>query len=254
MLRSRIGLSLVLACLVSLLTACGGGDENGVTMPPTTPADPSPVDPTPVEPPTPPADPQPLTQICLDGSSPVDQTCPTPAAAPTQEDIYTALYTATPVALDRAASAAPTFGSISQGSNVRDGITTDSVNIAYIPHGDTFHPIATIRTSDGTVLRSNDDPTRIDVHLPSGRVVQVDSTAYWEADFAERYYTPEAWRIAEEELFELIAEGSGEAEARALFIGQYGSYPIGDDVPYDAESRPTFHYGASLIIPISSLV
>ena len=82
MRQSRIGLGLVLACLVSLLTACGGGDENGVTMPPTTPVDPSPVDPTPVEPPPPPADPQPLTQICLDGSSPVDQTCPTPAFHP----------------------------------------------------------------------------------------------------------------------------------------------------------------------------
>ena len=238
MRRSRIGLGLVLACLAFLLTACGGGDENGVTMPPTTPADPSPVDPTPVEPPPPPADPQLLTQICLDGSSPVDQTCPTPASTPTQEDIGNALYTATPVALDRAASAAPTFGSVSQGSNVRDGITTDSVSLSYIPHGDTFHPIATIRTGDGTVLRSNDDPTRMDVETSRPvRVIHVDPTSDWEADFAELLLHTGGLANSRGGILrvdpQVIWGGGGQGDVHWA-IWKLSS--MGTDVPYDGES------------------
>ena len=175
MLRSRIGLGLVLACLVFSLTACGGGDDESMTPP------------------------MPTTQTCLDGSTvSANQTCPTP----TDEDVSRALGAVLPVESDRAASALPMFGSVTQGSNVRNGMTTDSVSIAYIPHDDTFYPVATIRTGDGTVLRSNDDPTQVDVELPSGRIVHVDSTSDdWWADVAERYYTPEDWRIAEEEVF-----------------------------------------------------
>ena len=160
MLRSRIGLGLVLACLVFSLTACGGGDDESMTPPmpdsgggdkPTTP-------------------PTPTTQTCLDGSTvSANQACPTP----TEEDLVRAAGVAQLIAFDRAAGALPTFGSVSQGSNVQDGITTDSVNISYIPHDDTFHPIATIRTGDGTVLRSNDDPTLIDVVLRSGELIHV---------------------------------------------------------------------------------
>ena len=126
------------------------------------------------------------------------------------------------------------FGSVSQGSNVQDGVTTDSVSLSYIPHGDTFYPVATIRTGDGTVLRSNDDPTRVDVSLPSGRIVQVNPASDdWQAAVAA-HYTAEDWRIAEEEAFKWYGE--------ELFIQQYGSYPIGDEVPYDAESRPLGDY------------
>ena len=224
MLRSRIGLGLVLACLVFSLTACGGGDDESMTppMPDSGGGD---------EPTTPPT---PTTQTCLDGSTvSANQTCPTP----TDEDVSRAFGAAQVVGLDRAASALPTFGSVSQGSNVQDGMTTDSVSIAYIPHGDTFHPIATIRTGDGTVLKSHEDPTRLDVELPSGQIIQVDPASDWEADLAQ-HYTPEDWRIAEEEVFKELVDQYGEAEGRTMFIQQYGSYPIGDDVPYTRESRP----------------
>ena len=104
----------------------------------------------------------------------------------------------------------------------------------YCPNGDTFHPVATIRTGDGTVLRSNDDPTRMDVELPSGRVVQVDPASDdWYATLTA-HYTLEDWRIAEEETFKMYGE--------EFFVQQYGSYPIGDEVPYDAESRPLGDY------------
>ena len=226
MLRSRIGLGLVLACLVFSLTACGGGDDESMTppMPDSGGGD---------EPTTPPT---PTTQTCLDGSTvSANQACPTP----TEEAVHRAIGAAQPAALDRAASALPTFGSVSQGSNVQDGITTDSVSISYIPYvdtynGDTFHPVATIRTGDGTVLRSNDDPTRMDVELPSGRVVQVDlASDDWYATLTA-HYTLEDWRIAEEETFKMYGE--------EFFVQQYGSYPIGDEVPYDAESRPLGDY------------
>ena len=164
MLRSRIGLGLVLACLVFSLTACGGGGDE-----PTTP-------------------PTPTTQTCLDGSAvSANQACPTP----TEEAVHRAIGAAQPAALDRAASALPTFGSVSQSSNVQDGMTTDSVSIAYIPHGDTFHPIATIRTGDGTVLKSNADPTRVDVELPSGEIIHVDPASAWETGSGEypAYYS-----------------------------------------------------------------
>ena len=218
MLRSRIGLGLVLACLVFSLTACGGGDDESMTPP------------------------MPTTQTCLDGSTVSSgQACPTP----TDEDVSRAVDAALVAGLGRAASALPTFGSVSQGSNVQDGVTTDSVSIAYIPHGDTFYPVTTIRTGDGTVLKSNADPTRIDVVLPSGRIVHVDhvdpASDDWWADVAERYYTPEDWRIAEEEEFKWLVDEYGEADGRATFIERYGSYPIGNDVPYTPESRPTTH-------------
>ena len=125
MLRSRIGLGLVLACLVFSLTACGGGDDESMTppMPDSGGGD---------EPTTPPT---PTTQTCLDGSTvSANQTCPTP----TEEDVSRAFGAAQVVGLDRAASALPTFGSVSQGSNVQDGITTDSVSISYIPYVDTY--------------------------------------------------------------------------------------------------------------------
>ena len=159
MLRSRIGFSLVLICLVSLLTACGGGGDDEVESTMTPP--PSPVDP------------PPLTQTCPDGSTiPVDQACPTPPS----EDSDSA-------ALDRAANAVPIFGSVSQGSNVRDGITTDSVSIAYIRHGNIFHPIVTIQTGDGVEMVSSDDPTRIDVVLRSGELIHVDPESDWQAAY-----------------------------------------------------------------------
>ena len=159
MQRSCIGLGLVLICLVSLLTACGGGGDDEVESTMTPP--PSPVDP------------PPLTQTCLDGSTiPVDQACPT---TPSEDSDS--------VALDRAANAVPIFGSVSQGSNVRDGITTDSVSIAYIRHGNIFHPIVTIQTGDGVEMVSSDDPTRIDVVLRSGELIHVDPESDWEAAF-----------------------------------------------------------------------
>ena len=235
MLRSRIGLCLVLACLVFSLTACGGGDDESMTPPmPDNGGDEEAM-----TPPTPPIDSTPTTQTCLDGSTvSANQTCPTP----TEEDVDLALNAALPVQADHAAKATPKFGSVTQGSNVQHGMTTDSVSMSYIPHGDTFHPVATIRTGDGTVLKSNADPTRIDVELPSGRIVHVDPTSdEWWADVAERYYTPEDWRIAEEEEFKWLVDAYGEAEGRAIFIEQYGSYPIGDDVPYSDGSRPTTH-------------
>ena len=238
MLRSRIGLCLVLACLVFSLTACGGGDDESMTppMPDNGGGEEA------MTPPTPPIDSTPTTQTCLDGSTvSANQTCPTP----TEEDVDLALDAALPVQADHAAKATPTFGSVTQGSNVRNGMTTDSVSIAYIPHGDTFHPVATIRTGDGTVLKSNADPTRVDVELPSGRIVHVDQTSVeWWADVAERYYAPEDWRIAEEEEFKRLVDEYGEVEGRAMFIQQYGSYPIGDDVPYTSGSRPTTQHAS----------
>ena len=244
MLRSRIGLGLVLACLVFSLTACGGGGDESMTppMPDSGGGD---------EPTTPPT---PTTQTCLDGSTvSANQTCPTP----TEEDVSRAFGAAQVVGLDRAASALPTFGSVSQSSNVQDGMTTDSVSIAYIPHGDTFHPIATIRTGDGAVLKSHEDPTRLDVELPSGQIIQVDPASDWEADLAQ-HYTPEDWRIAEEEVFKELVDQYGEAEGRTMFIQQYGSYPIGDDVPYTRESRPVtyglfFHESEVYDLPIDSI-
>ena len=98
----------------------------------------------------------------------------------TPDDIGRALAVGVQAAIERTAGAVPRFGSVTQGSNVRNGITTDSVDIVYSPHGTTFHPIATIRTATDT-LRSNNDPTRMDLRLPSGQLIHVDPTSDWVA-------------------------------------------------------------------------
>ena len=133
---------------------------------------------------------------------------------------------------------------------MQNGITTDSVSLSYIPHGDTFHPIATIRTGDGVEMVSSDDPTRKDIVLPSRRVIQVGRTSddFWAEVLKQA--TPEDWRIAERETFDRYVEEYGETDGRAMFIQEYGSYPIADDVPYDTESRPfdvSSYVGTSLL-------
>lgn len=82
--------------------------------------------------------------------------------------------TPTPATMDIIARAIPTAGSVTQGSNVEAGVTTDRVSIRFMPddpgvrtHVLPHHPIATIRTGDGRTLESNDDPTRMRVVFPS---------------------------------------------------------------------------------------
>ena len=152
---------------------------------------------------------------------------------------------AQPEAIHRAAGASPRFGSVSQGSNVRNGVATDRVSIAYVPDSDGFHPVATIRADDGAVLRSNDNPRSVDVELPAGRIVQmtVDGPDQGNVprDEIERLYTRADWKAAEAEEYRYLLEEHGEAEAREIFVRRYGGYPIPDTVPYERGSRPFSH-------------
>ena len=148
-----------------------------------------------------------------------------------------------PEALHRAAGASPAFGSVSQSSNVRDGVSTDRVTIAYVRDGETLHPVTTIRPGDGApLLRSNTDPRIVDVQLPAGRIFQMADTGTDQGDVTsaeiEQLYTRADWKAAEEELFRILVEEHGEARAREYFVSQYGSYPIPDSVPYNSAARP----------------
>ena len=78
-----------------------------------------------------------------------------------------------------AAQASPRAGSVTQGSAVLQGVTSDAVHLKLVPFAGGVHPIASIDTGDGRTLDSNDDPTRVEVHLPSGEILHVDPDS-WE--------------------------------------------------------------------------
>ena len=136
----------------------------------------------------------------------------------------------------------PQFGSVSQGSNVRDGVSTDRVSIAYIPDDDGYHPVATFRTGDGRDLRTNSNPRSVDVGLPAGRIIRmtVDGPDQGSVplDEIERLYTRADWKAAEDEEYRYLVMEYGESEARRQLVARYGAYPIPDSAPYDSTSRP----------------
>ena len=95
-----------------------------------------------------------------------------------------------------AALASPRAGSVTQGSAVLQGVTSDTVHLKFVPFEGGVHPIASIDTGDGRTLTSNGDPTRVEVHLPSGEIHHVDpdnweppATSYFY--FAQEVYDPE---------------------------------------------------------------
>ena len=97
-----------------------------------------------------------------------------------------------------AALASPRAGSVTQGSAVLQGVTSDTVHLKFVPFEGGVHPIASIDTGDGRTLTSNGDPTRVEVHLPSGEIRHVDPDN-WEPPagvtsyfyFAQEVYDPE---------------------------------------------------------------
>ena len=158
----------------------------------------------------------------------------------------TRILAAAPEAVHRAAGASPRFGSVSQGSNARDGITTDRVSIAYVPDIAGLHPVVTIHTGDGAVLRTNTNPRSVDVELPAGRIVQMTvdgDQGSVPIDEVERQFTRADWKVAEEEEYRRLVIEFGEALARETFVNWYGAYPIPDSAPYDSASRP-FYYSS----------
>ena len=128
-----------------------------------------------------------------------------PVSTPTELSLFTPTTAERPTALHKAAGASPQFGSVSQGSNVSAGVTTDQVSIAYLLGSDGFHPVATIRTGKGTVLSSNDNPRSVDVLMPAGRIVQmtVDGPDQGNvpSDELQRLYTPADRKVLDEGSF-----------------------------------------------------
>ena len=75
----------------------------------------------------------------------------------------------------QASQARPRSGSVTQGSDVNAGVTTDLVNVRFIPgKHEPYYPIATIRTATGETLTSHDNPDTTLVNLPDGRIITYD--------------------------------------------------------------------------------
>ena len=96
-----------------------------------------------------------------------------------------------------AALASPVPGSVTQGSAVLQGVTTDTVNVSFTPYDDGVHPIASISIAGEGTLTSNDDPMRMEVHLPSGEIVYIDPANEMPPEealsFLQEVYSPAEW-------------------------------------------------------------
>ena len=99
-----------------------------------------------------------------------------------------------------AALASPVPGSVTQGSVVLQGVTTDTVNVSFTPYDDGVHPIASISIAGEGTLTSNDDPMRMEVHLPSGEIVYIDPANEMAPEGA-LYFLQEVYSLAGENFF-----------------------------------------------------
>ena len=129
--------------------------------------------------------------------SPPDGDTPSGNGSPPDGSVSLVTPTATPTPelVHRAARAVPRSGSVTQGSSVVDGVTADSVSVKFVSHAQKpngVHPVISMRTGDGTVMETNRDPTKMDVILSSGEIIQVDPGSDWESEVSSNYsYFPQ---------------------------------------------------------------
>ena len=165
--RTAVLLLAVVSSVAVTLSGCGGGggvrpDDGGERMP-------EPVVPEPVVP-------EPVAPEPIDRSFGVGRIDTNPLELSPADQVHSAVQ------------ASPRPGSVTQGSAVRQGVTADTVHLSFVPYEGGVHPIATIETGDGRTLTSNDDPTRVEVHLPSGEILYVDPDN-WEPPAGVTSYT-----------------------------------------------------------------
>ena len=136
----------------------------------------------------------PMTPATDDGTGPSDRSTGVGRLEIRPEEI-------SPTAqIHAAALASPVPGSVTQGSAVLQGVTTDTVNVSFTPYDDGVHPIASISIAGEGTLTSNDDPMRMEVHLPSGEIVYIDPAKERLPEEAV-YFPQEVYSLAEHIFF-----------------------------------------------------